>query len=63
MEEKMNNEQVKNIMGKICEAFADLPDDRDEAIRKLVAETGLSEAECATAYDNIKPILPQLQNL
>jgi hypothetical protein len=59
----MNSEQVKAVMGKIYEAFADLPDDRDEAIKKLVTETGLSEADCATAYDNIKPILPQLKEL
>lgn len=59
----MNSEQVKAVFGKIYEAFADLPDDRDKAIKKLVAETGLNEADCATAYDNIKPILPQLKEL
>ena len=59
----MNSEQVKAVFGKIYEAFADLPADRDEAIKKLVAETALNEADCATEYDNIKPILPQLKEL
>ena len=59
----MNSEQVKDIMQKIYEAFSDLPDNREEAVKKLVSETGLSEAECSMAYDNIKPILPKIKEL
>ncbi|MDO4864815.1 MAG: hypothetical protein Q4A05_11665 [Ruminococcus sp.] len=56
----MNNENAMEVLNKIKEAFADVPEDRDEAIRYLAGETGLSEEECATAYDILIKVLPNI---
>ena len=56
----MSNNNPMEVIGKLQSLFGDLPDDRNEAIAQLVKETGLSESDCAIAYDNLIKLLPNL---
>lgn len=56
----MDNSNPMEMISKLKNIFGDLPDDRDAAIAKLVDETGLSESDCAVAYDNLIKLLPNL---